>query len=367
MFKRIWEEYQALAPKPPDPETPAATFDSEDTEPIAQLVLSLPRKDHVRHLAVSLLAGCGGHLPDASPLVSAVISSPAKHWRRAAVAAWCLGRVRLSDEERKFVADRLCAVVDSRIPFDHLGVAFNRVFKVCGVITGLIALSLLAVTMPEWISRWDMILAAAAATVVGGGLLFLLLSGVVIGPILIPCSVTADKARVNRVRAQAAETLGELGRPESVDALAVAARESGPRVRGAAQESLIRILPRVTEHHRGLLSAQTVPNLCRLLDDSDDARSIAILHALERVGDGRAVKPVQNAIIRWSFRSPNSSVQNEAERILARLLQWQRQEQASSMLLRAADRADDQVLVRPAISIPSEDSATLVRPADSGA
>jgi len=365
MFEPILQEYEALAPKPEKPEHPALTFDSEDTEPIAQLVLTLQRNDPVRNLAMSLLAGRGVDLPDPSPLIRAVNGCRPRDWRRGAAAAWCLANVNLSAEDRASVASRLAAIVDNRIPYDHLGAAFGRLFKVCGAITALVILPILLYTAPNWIGSLGALLATAIATVMAGTLFFLLLSGVVVGPFLVPLSVAADKSRVNRVRAQAAETLGALGQPESVDVLADAAHEIGSRVRNPAHDALLRILPTLTEQHRGTLSAQTVPNLCRLLDDSEMPTTLDILRALERIGDGRAVKPVQLTIIRWSLRLPNSAVRKEAERILPVLLQRQRQEQASSILLRAADHSLNEVLVRPAASAPSEDSATLVRPVES--
>src|SRR5262249_22483297 len=80
-------------------------------------------------------------------------------------------------------------------------------------------------------------------------------------------------SRANRVRAAVARALGRLRVPISVNALAEASIEKGRlhqasgdnKVRQAAWEALLDVLPTLTPDHYGKLRAQTVPNLCRLL------------------------------------------------------------------------------------------------------
>lgn len=184
---------------------------------------------------------------------------------------------------------------------------------------------------------------------------------IVFGIIFGPFWAARDGAKIQRVRAQVAETLGVLAEPESVEALTSAALEVSSRVNQPAQEALVKVLPKVTEEWRGRVSANAIHGLCNLLPEAGGHLAVEILHALERIGPGSAADSVAWAVHVWA----DGPVRREAERILVVLRERQRTEKESARLLRAAIDSGDAALLRASPKAAEEDSAELLRPLDS--
>src|SRR5579863_2980538 len=105
--------------------------------------------------------------------------------------------------------------------------------------------------------------------------------------------------------------LGRLRAPQGIGALAAACRDRAEPVREAAVEALPSVLPTLTPAHYGTLDGQAVPNLCKLLYPFEAKWTRQILEALGKVGDGRAVEPVQRLIA----ERPNAAIRAAAEAV----------------------------------------------------
>jgi len=173
-------------------------------------------------------------------------------------------------------------------------------------------------------------------------------------------------SRQNRIRAAAATALGRIGQPESVGVMARAWFDMRPTVRKAAHEALPTLLLSLTPDHYGHLTSDLTPNLCRALrqearkeEPTSEAHALALLQALERVGDGRAVEPVQ------ALTNPPypERIQREAEKALLILEARRQQENDSKSLLRGAATPETKSgeLLRAAVNFAEEKPEQLLR------
>src|SRR5579871_5772358 len=89
-------------------------------------------------------------------------------------------------------------------------------------------------------------------------------------------------------------------------------------------------------------------NACRLLGHPDDDLVLAVLDALSKVGDGRAVTSVE----RVAAHGRTAPLREAAQRVLPILQERRQRERDAARLLRAADapHMPDDVLLRPAQS-----------------
>jgi hypothetical protein len=181
---------------------------------------------------------------------------------------------------------------------------------------------------------------------------FFLQFGTFLWPILLffalPAALTADAERRKFLKNAAVQTLGLLPHPDSVGALAYAARDKDASIQNAAQKALSATLPTLTHKYYGTLETETIPNLCYVLEEVYATKpdfALVLLQALEKVGDGRAVYTLEHRLF-----LPPVAVRQEANRILPLLRERKRQEEASSMLLRAS-------------SEPATPAVELLRPA----
>jgi hypothetical protein len=167
---------------------------------------------------------------------------------------------------------------------------------------------------------------------------------------VVSVSLSLDRKQNNRVRAAAAVALGRLQSVESVGALTTALYDHSAAVRRAAVPALKSALPLLTPEHYGQLGVQAIPNLCRALGHGDELLVLHVLDALEKVGDGRAVQPVEET----ATRGRTDRIRQMAIRILPLLQERQRQESASKMLLRAAVPTESapHTLLRPVSAEP---------------
>jgi hypothetical protein len=303
---------------------------------VRRLLNGLGRKNWVRRLAERALRQEPIEPKEVEALIHCVIDPSAGRWRRRQVAAWTLAHIPLDDEQKVLASHALCLVLDQNLPYDT-----SRMFRLCvrwvstvlALAGGLALLTTLGdnIDASAWLYN---VLVAAFAMAILSTLFF-----------MPAASLVADDRRVNRVRAEAAWSLGLLRQAESVDALAaVVGPLSG--LRRPALTSLLAILPLLTPEHYGQLKTPTVPNLCQhVLTQADDDLVLAALTALERAGDGRAVAPVK-LLCHESVREP---IRGRALNVLPILQERQDRERASGMLLRGAEApvATPDQLVRP--------------------
>ena len=189
------------------------------------------------------------------------------------------------------------------------------------------------------------------------GLLFLA------SPLVFLCSPINDSDRNYVVQMAAAETLAKLQLPESVGDLAKAGRWEN-RISNLTRDALTMLLPTFAEDHYGKLGAGATPELCALLfhRDASDALKRLILEALAKVGDGRAVEPVEKLAQRFA---ETPELTEFAVSILPILTARREQENASSALLRgsSAPPVATEQLLRPASAPPVTPPELLLRPA----
>jgi len=155
---------------------------------------------------------------------------------------------------------------------------------------------------------------------------------------------------------RAGAELAELDDPESVGPLLEAYaycewdRRSGARVR----EALIQMLPNV---QRGDLTDGQLKAMARLLTRNQRGLRHAILTALERAGDSRAIPAVRRLT-----QSRDETVRTAAEDCLAVLEVRSAETREQDSLLRPAADSGEDALLRAARSAQGSAGDTLVRP-----
>ena len=180
-------------------------------------------------------------------------------------------------------------------------------------------------------------------------------------PLVFFLSPVWDTAVNENVQIEAIRTLNILQLVESAGALAKAAREQKCFSRGARQ-ALVQLLPTLTEAHYGRLPNDVTPELCALLLDSETPEHLITLtvEALGKVGDGRAVGPMQ----KFALSAPTPQLREIAANVLPILTARREQENASSTLLRhsSAPPVDAGLLLRAASGSAVTPPEQLLRP-----
>jgi len=153
-------------------------------------------------------------------------------------------------------------------------------------------------------------------------------------------------------RRNAARTLGEAGDPRAVGVLAIALEDGDALVRRGAEEALHKLLPRVRAGDAAYITAEPMQALLSLLETGSDSLRIALLQALEQIGDERAI-PYVNYLIVFG----PSSVRRRAQECLPYLEERARLARESATLLRASSATAVATaphhLLRPAYASPA--------------
>jgi hypothetical protein len=162
---------------------------------------------------------------------------------------------------------------------------------------------------------------------------------------------------------QLAHQLAIARDPRAVSVLVVAARDGDPDTQRIAIQGLTSILPQLRASDADAVTEQGMNALLNLLGRTADMTlQVAILRALEQVGDERAISIVEML----ADPQENASVYEAARSCLGFLRSRAEQARMRNTLLRpaAASVEPDRTLLRPAAS--SETPADqLLRPADS--
>lgn len=320
----------------------------EEIGRIRRLVSRLSRRSAVRQCAERLLEEGPQPIEDVQPLLSALTRRGGRRKERE-VAAWIFGQAQLTPEQRSMCAATLARVLEKRLkPGDarFIGRWACRTILVGALLTYFLLYS--GFPFEETPPPWAYVLAFLCFA----GVLSLFLS-----PFVLPASLAIDYYRGTRLRTLVT-ALGNLGAPGSLGTLALACL-STPLGKEAAQ-GLRHVVGQLTREHYGQLGSQTVPSLCRLLHHPNQRIILDALEALGKVGDGRAVLPVEG-LLDPLFRP--RAVGTSAQRILPILQERQRLENTSATLLRASTvpEPSPDVLLRPAAETSDVASEELLR------
>ena len=178
-----------------------------------------------------------------------------------------------------------------------------------------------------------------------------------------------DAFKLKRVQGDTLDTLGALGEVSAIPVVAEYASKGKVQVgryslRKRARAALIRLCPRLTPEHLGTFPAQTVPNLCNALSRGDIAFLLQTLHALELIGDIRAVPTLKQL----AEKHESAEVRETAQRLIYILEAREEGTVQKMSLLRAspAPKAAHEHLLRPAYGRPETDVSELLRPSEGG-
>ena len=149
-------------------------------------------------------------------------------------------------------------------------------------------------------------------------------------------------------RGEAVRELRKAGDPRAVGALAVALRDGDQSIQHAASDALLNLLPRVRANHAAAITPDQMNALLELAFRSNFWMQIAVLKALEQIGDQRAIPVVQNLTL-----SSHKAVRDQANQCLPFLTERARRAKESATLLRGASSpgmtAGKGELLRPAL------------------
>jgi len=289
-----------------------------------------------------------------------------KRWQERTVAAWALGRNRIPPELEEEVTAALSEVLDNR---DARLLIPSRTWRWIKRTYGIYLISVLACLMAFWLGDAFERFSLFEAAMVGS----FLLAGIAAlcsAPLVLPLGFWMDARYADSVRIAAATALGRLCRPESVGVLAKALFDRNRKVREAAESAFRVVLPTLTPEHYGRLGEDAVLHLCRALNyqemqlhgfPADKERLVYhLLEALEKVGGGSAVQPVEEI----AEYGQTTCIQEKARQILPILRERQRRENEPKVLLRATSMPADAPaqLLRPALSSEAGPPAQLLRP-----
>jgi hypothetical protein len=157
--------------------------------------------------------------------------------------------------------------------------------------------------------------------------------------------------------------LAEFEDIRSVGPLAEALEYQDRELKAIAESKLTRLLPRLRASDASLLDEEQRKCLYRALRGRDTNLILAVLKALEQIGDEQAVPFVQKLANGEGLAARNSGIRAAAQECLPALQERAERERASRELLRAASASDtpSDVLLRPAGGTIEADPQQLLR------
>lgn len=177
---------------------------------------------------------------------------------------------------------------------------------------------------------------------------------------------------LSQEQAIAAQRLAAFDNVQGVGPLAEALEWPDPAIRATAARSLTRLLPLLNAADGGLLTSRQRGCLHRVLRmgnaQKQEALLIAILKALEQVGDEEAVPYVKQLANGQAKTRIQQHVQDRARECLPFLEAGASQRQGSQILLRASsiDATQPDVLLRPAAGSSVTEPVQLLRAGKEG-
>lgn len=168
-----------------------------------------------------------------------------------------------------------------------------------------------------------------------------------------------------RLQKFAARKLAETEDVRTVGPLAEALDKQDAGTKRVATDALIRLLPKMKYSDRDLINDRQRKFLYAGFGDRGIEYTRALLHALEQIGDGKAVKYVARYAEGKGTAKKHPDLVEEANRLLPILEERAEQEMARDRLLRAAGptEVNTDELLRPASASSDTNSELLLRPA----
>lgn len=285
----------------------------------------LGRRNRVRQAAERLLAGSGAPDEDLAVLLRE-LEQARPPWTPRRVVAQLLSRLPLDEGQRATVCNALAAVLRP----NWLSAAAGKRIHRAAIGAALVGLSVGWVLSYENGSGvYDFIWFAAVLAGISYGL-------------VMPAGCAVDARCAASVREVAIGSLCNLQALLAVPEIAPYAVSRPARTRAAATMSLMELLPQIGVDAYGRIPGLT-RNLCQLLPHAQESLALAILGALERAGDGTAVKSVQ----RLGTRSRSLVVRGACERVMPILEARRRWEESDGALLHASSlQAPEEQLLR---------------------
>jgi hypothetical protein len=157
--------------------------------------------------------------------------------------------------------------------------------------------------------------------------------------------------------------LAEFEDIRSVGPLAEALEYQDRALKAIAEDKLKRLLPRLQASDAGLLDEEQRKCLYRALRGRDTNLILAVLKALEQIGDEQAVPFVQKLANGEGLAARYSGIREAAQECLPALQQRAERERSRQTLLRAASASDtpSDMLLRPASGALEADPQQLHR------
>jgi hypothetical protein len=155
------------------------------------------------------------------------------------------------------------------------------------------------------------------------------------------------------IRKNAVAALGKAASPRMAGAFAVCLNDKDDTIRMAASNALKELLPKLQASDRQYFAPIEMDGLLKALGGKDGALTLAILKALQQIGDDHAVSRVEELI----SKSKSTAVRNAAEECLPFLQARAEETRQARTLLRASHTeavvAVD-MLLRPAAGTQAE-------------
>ncbi len=310
--------------------------------------------------------------------------------RESCLAAWTLGILPLDKCNRPLVSATLSQFLTGKgeLFSNHysrrFGRAIIRTLKTSALMTFSVfffywLICLVSINFGGGITEELLLLICQFALMCGlGGIFTTLALSIPLFPIVSLIYKGVDTARLNKIRTYIALSLGRIGLPDSAESLSRASLGLNWKVASMAQISLCDLLPTITHESFGQLPSETIPNLSKLLkrvglredviienplsaknEVSCHQLAFAILDALEKIGDSRAIK----AVIEVSGSASNRKIQKRASEILPILEERAQNENDRSMLLRgSSEPVKPNELLRPVLEKIPIETKGLLRP-----
>jgi hypothetical protein len=165
--------------------------------------------------------------------------------------------------------------------------------------------------------------------------------------------VVAAAFAISQAQKSVTLVLAQLEDVRTVGVLAEALEYRDPRIVQAAKTTLLRLLPQLKASDSGMLNTEQRAALNRALERENADLVIAILKALEQVGDSQALPVVQRLADGERWAAASSRIRVAAQECLPALLLRSEEERSRQTLLRASSGAETELtpsdmLLRPA-------------------
>lgn len=332
-------------------------MESEEREKIEQICGTIGRTHPLRAQARAVLADPDTRLGTVQPVLRALLR-PSRLWpQERVVASWLIAHADWSEAQRGALSDALSLAVDKAtkarrrnrnlLRWFQRGMVSSFVLCLTYVVLGLCRL------LPNYM-RFD----SSYSPIVSICLVTLTLS--VAGAILGCCDTVSFSSLIDRFRLRhmrpAVEALGQLGHPASLATIGTAA--TFDPLQDVAATALMQVTAGLRPEHYGALPQPSVPALCTALTAAAPETVPVLLQALAVIGDGRAIKPVENL----AATDIRLDVRATATQLLPILHQRDQESKAASLLLRASASPEaSQTLLRAVREQSTTDPTQLLR------